>query len=282
MIIDGKLEKIMNEDIIRCEEAQKSATGSCELFQILISKYDGIFENFKDGIEVTGKVSTGGPFNYRPELNAIKEKLEVLLAVNETKLKESDTIYEFKKQFKNDLKELEQILVEIERYSLDKLNEKYRMLIAKYSKIVPNFGDNIIGYRRSDGFYFDVDIDAIKNNLKNMYEKMNIFMNLGFMGLDKDENRSIPLLQINNNNQNTMEVNLTFEQLKEKAENLTSVNDEEIDEILNKITEIEEICKTNDRKAKKWEKIKNILIWIMDKGVDVAIQLIPSIITNLK
>lgn len=282
MIIDGKLEKIMIEDIIRCREAQKSAMGSCELFQALISKYEGIFENFKGGIEVTGKISVGGPFDYRPELNAIKEKLEVLLAVNETNLKESDSLYEFKKQFKNDLKELDQTLMEVERYSLDKLNEKYRILIAKYSKIVPNFGDNIIGYRRSDGFYFDVDKDDIKNNLKNMYEKMNIFMKLGFMGLDKDESRKTPLLQINNNNQNNIEVNLTFEQLKEKAENLTSVKDEEIDEILNKINEIEEICKSNDRKAKKWEKIKNILIWIMDKGVDVAIQLIPSIITNLK
>ena len=100
MIIDEKLEAIIMEDIIRCEQAQKSAEGTGKLFQVLISKYDGIFEKFKEGIEVTGKISVGGPFDYRGELKAIKEKLEVLLAVNETKLKESDSLYEFKKQFK--------------------------------------------------------------------------------------------------------------------------------------------------------------------------------------
>lgn len=103
MIIDEKLEKIMLEDIKRCENAQKTAEGSSELFQILISKYDGIFENFKDEINVTGKMSVGGPFNYRPELNAIKEKLEILLSVNESKMKEIDPTYEFKKQYVFDL-----------------------------------------------------------------------------------------------------------------------------------------------------------------------------------
>ncbi len=103
MIIDEKLEKIMLEDIKRCENAQKTAEGSSELFQILISKYDGIFEKFKDEIKVTGKMSVGGPFNYRPELNAIKEKLEILLSVNESKMKEIDPTYEFKKQYDSDL-----------------------------------------------------------------------------------------------------------------------------------------------------------------------------------
>ena len=103
MIIDRKLENMMLEDIKRCENAQKTAEGSSELFQILISKYDGIFENFKDEIKVTGKMSVGGPFNYRPELNAIKEKLEILLSVNESRMKEMDPTYEFKKQYASDL-----------------------------------------------------------------------------------------------------------------------------------------------------------------------------------
>ena len=58
--------------------------------------------------------------------------------------------------------------------------------------------------------------------------------------------------------------------------------DKEIDEILEKINEIENICKSNNRKTKKWEKVKKIIIWLMDKGVDVTIQLIPSIINNFK
>ena len=108
---------------------------------------------------------------------------------------------------------------------------------------------------------------------------MNTYKNLNFPNLVK-ENKTNPMLQINNNN--VMEVNLTFEQLKDRVENITSVNDKEIDEILDKINEIEEIYKSNDRKTKKWEKIKTILVWIMDKGIDVAIQVIPTVINNLK
>lgn len=77
---------------------------------------------------------------------------------------------------------------------------------------------------------------------------MNTYKNLNFPNLVK-ENKTNPMLQINNNN--VMEVNLTFEQLKDRVENITSVNDNEIDEILDRINEIEEICKSNDRKTKK-------------------------------
>lgn len=60
MIIDKKLEEIMSTDIERCQDAQKSAEGSHQLFQTLISKYDGIFEGFKKGIEVSGKIAPAG------------------------------------------------------------------------------------------------------------------------------------------------------------------------------------------------------------------------------
>ena len=51
---------------------------------------------------------------------------------------------------------------------------------------------------------------------------MNTYKNLNFPNLVK-ENKTNPMLQINNNN--VMEVNLTFEQLKDRVENITSVND---------------------------------------------------------
>ena len=79
-----------------------------------------------------------------------------------------------------------------------------------------------------------------------------------------------------------LEAGLTDTITKLKAESITSVSDKEIDEIIEKINEIESICKSNERKTKKWEKVKKIIIWLMDKGVDVAIQLIPSIINNFK
>lgn len=283
MIIDENLEKIMLEDIKRCKDAQKKVEGTHKLFQVLISKYDGIFENFKNGVETTGKMATiGQDFDFRPELDAIREKLEVLIAVNDCRMRQNDKLYDFKKQFIKDTEELKSIIDNFDNTGTSTLNTLYESLVAKYSKIVPNFSDNIEGYRKSDGFFFPVERVSLKKNIKNIYEKMMVCVRLNFINIKFGDVSDIPFFQINNNNQNTMEVNLTFEQLRDRVENITSVNDEEIDEILDKINEIEEICKSNDRKTKKWEKIKKILAWIMDKGIDVAIQIIPTVINNMK
>lgn len=279
MIIDDSLKEIIKSDIQRCKDAEKSAEGTHKLFQALISKYNGIFENFKEEIEVTGKNSVVGPFDYRPELNAIKEKLEVLLAVNESKKREIDPLCDFKKQFFEDINELDKI---IKSENETEMREEYNKLIAKYSKVIPDFSNNMDGYDIKHEYFFDVGAESLKKNLKSIYEKMNICSNLNFIKINLKDDKEGPLFQINNNNQNSMEVNLTFEQLKQKTESITSVSDKEIDEIIEKINEIENICKSNERKTKKWEKVKRIIIWLMDKGVDVAIQLIPSIINNFK
>ena len=133
---------------------------------------------------------------------------------------------------------------------------------------------------KSDGYYFGVEGPQLRKNLKNIYDKMNLCIDMNFTNLLLNEPNSQPFFQINNNNQNIMKVNLTFKELKEKTENITSLKDEEIDEVLNKIDEIETILNSSERKNKKWEKVKEIITWLLDKGVDVAIQLIPSILSK--
>lgn len=55
--MDIKLYEMMLGDIKRCEEAQEDAHGSYELYQTLIGKYNGIFENFEKDIPKTGKMT---------------------------------------------------------------------------------------------------------------------------------------------------------------------------------------------------------------------------------
>ena len=73
--MNTELLEIMKMDIKRCEESQNSNEGTHRLYQALIAKYNGIFEGFEKDIPTSGKAAFGGgEFNYRPELNAIKEK----------------------------------------------------------------------------------------------------------------------------------------------------------------------------------------------------------------
>ena len=56
---------------------------------------------------------------------------------------------------------------------------------------------------------------------------------------------------------------------------MTSLKDSDIDEILEKINELERIVKSTDRKSKKWANAGEIIKWIADKGIDVGLTLLP-------
>lgn len=82
----------------------------------------------------------------------------------------------------------------------------------------------------------------------------------------------------NNTNENNNYVSVTFESVRDKVNNMTSLPDEDIEEIQKRISEIEEIVNSKETKSKKWSKAKEIIKWIADKGVDVGIALLPLIL----
>ena len=59
---------------------------------------------------------------------------------------------------------------------------------------------------------------------------------------------------------------------------MSSLREDEIEEITSKIDEIERIVNSKDRKTKKWEEAKEIIKWIAEKGVDVGITLLPLLL----
>lgn len=75
---------------------------------------------------------------------------------------------------------------------------------------------------------------------------------------------------------NTM--NISFEDARKTINDMSSLPENEIEEIQNKINAIEEIVDSKDSKSKKWTKAKEIVKWISDKGVDVGITLLPLLL----
>ena len=71
---------------------------------------------------------------------------------------------------------------------------------------------------------------------------------------------------------------VTFDAVREKVDNMTSLSDADIAEIQKRIDEIEEIVNSKESKSKKWSKAKEIIKWIADKGVDVGIALLPLLL----
>lgn len=75
---------------------------------------------------------------------------------------------------------------------------------------------------------------------------------------------------------NTM--NISFEEARKTINDMSSLPENEIEEIQSKINALEEIVNSKESKSKKWSKAKDIIKWVADKGVDVGIALLPLIL----
>ena len=82
-----------------------------------------------------------------------------------------------------------------------------------------------------------------------------------------------------NTNVNTISLNvLSFQEIRDQIEENTYLDDNSKTELMNKLSEIEDLCNSKESKSKKWSKAKAILAFVLDKGADIAIMFIPKIL----
>lgn len=180
----------------------------------------------------------------------------------------------------NELKKIvETDILECKKYidgnSAAEADEFMDRLTAKYYGIIDNFGVGLCANFDED---YELNMQSIRHNLTLLKEKMEMFVAMGCKNIFGKDNK--PNVQINNHNSNSnvIDINVSFEQVRESIENMTALTNSEVEEILSKIDEIEKIVQSEDRKTKKWENAKGIIKWIADKGVDVGITLLPLLL----
>lgn len=148
--------------------------------------------------------------------------------------------------------------------------EDYHILLkSKYAKIIEGFNEGLY-----DVFY-DSDNSAKFANLESMRQKLLLFKAMGYENCVTKKSGGITF---NNTNQLTATVNVSFADVKKQVEKMTSLRDEEIEEIQAKIDKLELIVNSTDRKTKKWDNAKEIIKWVADKGIDVGLTLLPLIL----
>lgn len=154
----------------------------------------------------------------------------------------------------------------------------YKDVTAKYHPYVSKLSDGLYDYVQAYAFYDDVSGELLFHNLKQIYNKLLAFKSLGYPSLIESFPQSVPMVQITNTNENKVDINISFNDVRREIENMSALPDTEIEEILSKINELEKIVKSSERKSKKWENAKGIVKWIADKGVDVGIALLPLLL----
>ena len=76
-------------------------------------------------------------------------------------------------------------------------------------------------------------------------------------------------------------ISVSFEEARQKIEDMTALNQEQTNEVIEKINELEQISNENIPRKKKWEKVKPIIAFALDKGADIAIMIL-SLVLQMK
>ena len=151
----------------------------------------------------------------------------------------------------------------------------YEMLIARYTTFYPKFKDEIpaSGKAAPLGMPFDY-----RREIRTIKAKLETLLAAGYRFEIPVNEKKVPLVKIDNRNENTLTVNITFDMVRQQIEDMSALSKTQIDEVLEKIKELEDIVNSDDKKPAKWERAKKILLWVADKGVDVGIAMLPLLL----
>lgn len=155
----------------------------------------------------------------------------------------------------------------------------HRYLDGKYQYCIADWGMSMWGYGESIGFAYDMlGMDSLKDNLTMMKPKLEAFMYKWNVAGQSIRYTSPVVPDVNVTVNNNVTVTITFEQVRAKIEDMTSLTDEQTKEALEKVSEIEAVVKGEGSKKAKWEKVKPILIWLAEKSFDVAMTILPLLL----
>ncbi|EDT22161.1 hypothetical protein AC1_1088, partial [Clostridium perfringens B str. ATCC 3626] len=198
---------------------------------------------------------------------------------------------EFKKIIKDYIHQCD-IALEINNENLiDSLVDK---IIAIFEVDIPDIKKgqecNIIDLN-GDGYSYIADKRKNLILLKNKLEAYSAKLNDGIINNRTMENKEGVNLVVNNTNNNinnntnnntNNNLEILFKKAKEEVENNESLSEEEINEVLEKIKEIEKISESDEAKNKKWFKLRPTMEWLGTKGVSVATAVLGLITAVLK
>ena len=133
----------------------------------------------------------------------------------------------------------------------------HMMIDGKYSAVISNIGQSAYGYIEKYGFNYElIGKESLVHNLYLMKAKLQ-----GYLCY-------FPTKAVEAVPQNNFSV-------------MPGLTDADTEEIKSKIDDLENIYKESISKKKKWEKVKPILSFAIDKGADVAIA-IMSLLLQMK
>lgn len=165
--------------------------------------------------------------------------------------------------------DIEAIDLAIKSSNHEELLRVHKEIDGKYQECISGWGKSLYAYHSEHGIIYDnLDKESLIDNLTVMRPKL-IAYKMGMNAAKVTDNRSATDVNVTVNN--NVSVAISFTEARQRIEDMPGLTQEETDDIIDKINELESISKEKISKKKKWEKVKPILSFVLDKSVDVAI-----------
>lgn len=175
----------------------------------------------------------------------------------------------------SDIKRIE----ESNQLSFEETLKLHRELDGRYQACIKDWYKGLWGFLLTiESIHYssiDDDQNCVRENLEMIKAKLEAFKyQMNAISMPKPSETNITV-------NNTVNISLSFKEAKQKIEDMTALNREQTDEIVAKIDELEKISKENISRKSKWEKVKPIISFALDKGADVAIAIL-SLVMQMK
>ena len=175
-------------------------------------------------------------------------------------------------------RDIQRIDTALETNSLESMQEIHQSIDGKYQACIKDWGLSMYCYTSQAGFYYEgLGVEALRENLKLMRSKLEAFAQ-GWNAVSEKNSLENHNTDVSVTVENSIQINITFDQVRSQVEDMTSLTAEQTQEILDKIDEIEKVVNSTDKKKTKWEKLKPTLAWLADKSCDVGIALLPLLL----
>jgi len=151
-------------------------------------------------------------------------------------------------------------------YDEEKMSVLFRHLMSTYKDEIEGFcvGLKVIQPYEDSA----LQAEAYRENVKKMVERLEGFRHNGY----QNEGLLEYYLKLENNNV-SMDVNFT--DLRLEIGMMENISKYEKDEIIEKLGEMDEICSRVLFKRQKWELMREYLVWLSGKDVEVALRILP-------
>lgn len=166
-------------------------------------------------------------------------------------------------------------IIDSENSGLEEKLELFRELDGRYQACIQGWYHGFWGWNPATNllaYSLMRDMSSITENLHMAKAKLETYR----LGINAIQRPEPPSTNVTVNT--SVNISVTFEQVREQIEDMTSLTNEQTQEILDKINEIEKVVNSTDKKKTKWEKIKPVLIWLADKSCDVGTALLPLLL----